>query len=232
MSVVGSFPGTISPNRRTIRAPINPMDKCTVVSIYNKPVRYVSPTIQPGVFFIAPGTLENPTLLVVGTSSWWKEIDENQPLLEIPNSSIQVADGIVKDYCNGIFGCNMADCMPGLFWLPGEINIITLRAKYADKLEEARQKQINFFKNIVTLTDGLWSRTNGNPLVVSDDARMAAKALQLDANKPWMKDFTTLGQTNCPACGFMRNPAYPVCSNCKAILDPVAAKALNIQFAQ
>jgi hypothetical protein len=41
MSVVGSFPGTISPNRRTIRAPINPMDKCTVVSIYNKPVRYV-----------------------------------------------------------------------------------------------------------------------------------------------------------------------------------------------
>ena len=232
MSTVGAFPGIANPNRRTIRAPINPMDKCTVVSIYEKPVRYNSPTIQPGSFLLLPGTYENPSLLVVGTSSWWKEIDDQQPLLEIPNSSIQVADGIVKDTCNGIFGCNMSDCMPGLFWLPGEINLIILKSKHKAELDKARIKQENFFKNVVALTDGLWARTNGSPLCVSDDARIAAKYLQLDGNKPWMKDFTTLGQQNCPACGFLRNPVYPVCSNCKAILDPEQAKSLNIKFAQ
>ncbi len=231
MSVVGAFPGMGSVNRRTLRAPVNKMDKCTVVSIYNKRIDENKPTIVPGRFVIEAGTYEKPSFLTVGPSSWWKEIDDQQPLLEISNYSIQVADSIVKDYCNGVFGCNMSDAMPGLFWLEGEVNFITLKSKHANELERARVKQDNFFRNLVSLTDALWSRTNGYPLVVSDDARMAAKALQVDGNKDWMKDFTTMGQANCPACGHMRNPAFPVCSNCKAILDPVRAKELGITFA-
>lgn len=231
MSVVGGFPGIVHANRRTIRAPINPMDKSTVISIFPKYIDERKPTIEPGRFIIPAGSYENPSLLVVGSSSWWKEIDDQQPLLEIPNSSVQVADSIVKDYCNGLFGCDMSGSMPGLFWIPGEVNIVSLRSKYKDKLEQARAKQITFFTTLVRLTDALWSRTNGSPLVVSDDARIAAKELQVEGQKAWMKDFTTLGQTNCPACGYMRNPAFPVCSNCKAILDKDQAKALGIAFA-
>ncbi len=232
MSVVGSFPGFSAVNRRTIRAPINEMDKCTIVSIYNKRIHERKPTIEPGVFTIEPGSYENPSLLVVGSSSWWKEIDDQQPLLEIPNGSVQVADSIVKDYCNGLLGCNMSDCMPGIFWLPGVVNLVTLKSKHKPELDRAKLKQENFYKQLVKLTDTLWARTNGNPLVISDDARIAAKMLQLDSNKPWMKDFLTLGQENCPACGVLRNPNFPICSNCKAVLDPVKAKELNISFAQ
>lgn len=231
MSAVGAFPGLGNLNRRTIRAPVNEMDKCTVVSIFNKKIDERKPTIEPGRFILEPGTYENPTLLVVGSSSWWKEIDDQQPLLEIPNGSVQVADSIVKDYCNGLFGCNMSDCMPGLFWLQSSVNLITLRSKYKAELDKAKAKQENFYKALVKLTDSLWARTNGNPLVVSDDARIAAKALQLDGNKPWMKDFTTLGQENCPACGFLRNAAYPICSNCKAVINKEQAKELGLIFA-
>src|SRR6187399_2848659 len=117
---VGEFPGIQQTGRRTIRAPINPMDKSTVVSILPKEIHERKATIQPGFFDLAPGTFDNPSILVVGPSSWWREIDENQPLLEIPVSSIQIADSVVRDYCNGILACNMADQQPGLFYIHGE----------------------------------------------------------------------------------------------------------------
>src|SRR6187200_2386767 len=99
---VGEFPGINQVNRRTIRAPVNSLDKSTVVSILPKRIYETKITIQPGVFEIAPGSMEHPSVLVVGASSWWREVDVDQPLLEIPVSSIQVADSIVKDYCNGL----------------------------------------------------------------------------------------------------------------------------------
>ena len=127
MALVGEFPGLNQMHRRTIRAPVNPMDKSTIVSILPKFISERKATIQPGTFEITPGSFEKPALLVVGPSSWWREIDENQPLLEIPVSSIQVADSVVKDYCNGLLACNMSDMMPGLFYLPGEYNLDKLK---------------------------------------------------------------------------------------------------------
>ena len=241
MSVVGAFPGIQAQRRRTIRANVNPMDKSTVVSIYPRLIDERKPTIEPGRFIIQPGTVANPSLLVVSPSSWWKELDEEQPLLEIPNYSIQVADSIVKDYCNGLLASNMGDCMPGLFWVPGAFKTIEklketmfddLKVTGALLFERAVNKQRNYFLALVKLADAMWSRTNGNPLTISDDMRLAAKELNLTELKEWMKDFTTVGQEKCPACGTLGNPGYPVCPNCKAIIDPVKAKALDIKFAQ
>ena len=116
---VGEFPGMAPSNRRTIRAPVNPLDKSTVVSILPKPISERKATIQPGTFELPPGSFDKPSILVVGPSSWWREVDEGQPLLEIPVASVIIADSIVKDYCNGLLACDMGDRMPGLFYLPG-----------------------------------------------------------------------------------------------------------------
>lgn len=231
MSLVGEFPGININRRRTIRAHVNPMDKSTIVSIYSKEINEIKHTIQPGKFHIDAGTYQNPSLLVVGPSSWWRETTEEEPLLEIPNSSIQVADSIIKDYCNGLLACNVGSSMPGLFYVPGEFNIIELRKNHQKLIDKANENQKKWFFELVKITDALWARTNGNPLVVSDDARLAAKELNLQ-NKDWMKDFTTMEMVRCVACGSFRNPEFPVCGVCKAIADPVKAKALNIQFAQ
>lgn len=217
--------------RKTIPGPTNPMDKCTIISIFNKRIHEEKVTIQPGKYTIAPGTIAKPSLLVVGTASWWKEIDEEQPLLEIPNSSIQVADAIVRDYCNGLLGCNMVNAMPGLFFVPGNHNLDAIRKNYSRELEKATVKQIQWYKNLIRLADGLWARTNGNPLVIHDDMRLAASELN-DTQKDWMKDFTLAQTVRCDACGSPRNPNFPVCANCKAILDPARAKELGIVFAQ
>lgn len=228
---VGEFPGINSPNRRTIRAPVNPMDKSTVISILPKvvPARYA--TIQPGFFELKAGTFENPSLLVIGPSSWWREVDENQPLLEIPVSSIQIADSIVRDYCNGLLACNMSDQMPGLFYVPGEWDVVKLKKDHMPLLAKAQQCQKKWFLELVKIADILWSRSSGNPLSISDDARLACKELNI-SNKPWLGDLQTAELIRCIACGNLRNPQFPICSVCKAIADPVKAKELGLTFAQ
>jgi hypothetical protein len=231
MSVVGQFPLMSDFKRRTIKAPVNPLDKSTVVSIFPKHIIERKPTIQPGVFEIKPGTYENPAILIVGPSSWWKEIDENQPLLEIPHSSIVVADSVVKDYCNGLIACDMADNVPGLFFIPGALNVEQVKKDHKDKLDAANLKQKNWYAALVRMADALWSRSNGNPLTISDDMKLAARSLNL-MNKEWLKDSQAMELARCVACGFLKNPLYPICSNCKAISDPVKAKELGLVFAQ
>jgi hypothetical protein len=230
MSTVGDFPGLNASRRRTVRAPINPLDKSTIVSIYPKVINEIKHTIQPGRFHIDAGSYERPALLVVGPSSWWKEIDEEQPILEIPNSSIQIADAIVRDYCNGLLACNMGDCMPGLFWIPGSFTIVEIKKSYQHLVDKAEINQKRYFTALVKLADSLWARTNGNPLVVSDDMRLGAKYLGLNT-KDWMKDFTMIEKTSCPACGSPRSIEFPVCPVCHAIIDKVKAKELGISFA-
>lgn len=229
MSQVGAFPGVQNPNRRTIRQPVNPMDKATVISILPKDIVEVKHTIQPGTFHILPGSYASPAILVVGPSSWWREIDEEQPLLEIPTSSIQIADSIVKDYCNGIFACNMADTMPGLFYVPGEHDAASIKKNFLQELNAAQARQKSWYTLLLKLADSLWARSNGNPLAISDDMRLAAKELA-QTTKDWMKDFSMIEMVRCVACGALRNPDFPVCGSCHAIIDKKRAEELGLIF--
>lgn len=217
--------------RQTVRAPVNPLDKSTVISIFPKEIDEVKHTIQPGRFIIPPGSYDKPATLTVGPSSLWREIDEEQPLLEIPVSSIQIADSIVKDYCNGLLGCNMSDIMPGLFYVPGEIKDIDLKTRLKPRLDNALANQKRWYQELVKLADSLWARSNGNPLAIGDDMRLAARELGL-GTKEWLQDFQNADMIRCLACGAMRNPTFPVCGSCHAIIDVEAAKKLNLVFAQ
>lgn len=226
---VGEFTLPSISNRKLIRSTKNPMDKCTIVSILPKDIDEVKHTIEPGRFIIKEGTFEKPSILVVGSSSWWREIDDDQPMLEIPVSSIQIADSVIKDYCNGMLGCNMSDAMPGLFFVLGEHTLLDIKTNYKNQLETSKIKQDNWYKILVRLADSLWARTNGNPLVISDEMRLAAKSLNND-DKPWLKDFKTAELIRCAACGSMKDPNYPVCPACKAI-DKDHPLAKDLKFA-
>ena len=230
MSIVGEFPGHSASRRKAIRGPVNPMDKTTIVSIYPSEIDEVKNTISPGRFIIPAGSYDNPSVVVVGPSSWWREIDEEQPLLEIPVSSIQIADSIIKDYCNGILGCNMNDAMPGLFYVPGAFTLVDIRKSYKHELDAALVRQRNWYSVLVKLADSLWARSNGNPLAISDSMRTAAKEMNLE--KDWMKDFKMVETVRCKACGSLLNPMFPVCPTCHAINDPAKAKELGLTFVQ
>lgn len=225
MTMMGNAPWE-NLRRRTIRGPVNPLDKSTVVSIYPKSIHEVKHTIQPGVFDIPAGSLKKPSILVVGPSSWWKELNPEEPLLEIPTSSIVIADSIIKDYANGLIECNMNDLMPGLFYVQGAKSAKQIIDEHQDELKRVAEKQRNWFFALIKAADILWARSNGNPLSVSDDMRMAAEQLDFK-DKPWLKDFQTLELTHCPACGVLRNNQFPVCQTCHTIIDRAKYDALN-----
>lgn len=240
MPVVGQFPLQSDLRRRTIKAPTNPLDKSTIFSILPKKIEERKHTIDPGLFVIEPGSVTNPSILVVGPSSWWKEIDENQPILEISHSSIQVAESVIRDYSNGLIGCDMGENRPGLFFIPGAFHKLEKAKEYKNPdngvtfdmlLKEAERKQRNWYNSLVKLADALWARSNGNPLSVGDDMRMAARELNL-VNKDWYKDNISIELVRCKACGSLRNPLYPICPTCKSIDDPKRAEELKLTFAQ
>lgn len=224
------FPGLENINRKTIRAPVNPSDKCTIVTIYPRQITEVKVTLQPGTFHIPAGSYEKPGILVIGPSSWWREIDVEQPLLEIPTSSIVMADSIVKDYCNGLIACNMSDAMPGIFYLQGAKTSEEVKKDHKFELDRAKLHQENWYRALIMMADVDWARTNGNPIAINNDARFAAK--ELGETRDWMKNFEKVGLVRCIACGNLRDPRYPICSVCKAIADPEMAKKLNLTFAQ
>lgn len=232
MSTVGMFPGLSLSHRMVIRSPANPLDKSTVFSIIPKKIHEIKITITPRDFILEPGSANNPSRLVVGSSSWYRDIDENQPILEIPVYSTVIANSIVTDYSQGILGCDMGESMPGLFFLPGEWTVEDMKKQHPGLLAEAIRKRRNLNEVLVRMADSLWARANGNPLVITDDMRAAAKELNLDHLKEWTKEKLAMELIRCVACGNLRNPAYPICSFCKAVADPVKAKELNLVFAQ
>lgn len=227
---VGEFNSHFTSRRRLIRSVKNPLDKCTVVSILPKLVDEHKWTIEPAHFVIQPGTYEKPSTLVVTSASYWRDIDVDQPMLEIPVSSVQLAESIVKDYCNGMLACDMDMAMPGLFFVLGETNPIEVKVKYSKKLEEVKHKQDNWFKVLVKMADALWARGNGNPLTISDEMRMAARSLSLD-DKPWLKDFRLVELVKCKACGSLKHPDFPVCAICRAV-DMTHPNSKDLKFAQ
>lgn len=214
--------------RRTVRGESNPLDKSTVISIFPKENLTENKwTIQPGEFKIGYGTYNNPFILIVGSSSYWQDINPDMPLVEIPIGSPQVARSIVNDFLNGYLGSDMGDATPGLFWIPGAVTIEELKNKYKHLLDNAKMKQDNWYKTLVKMADAFWARTGGNPISISDDMRLAAKELGLD--REWIADFKALDMIRCVACGNMRNPSYPVCNHCRTIIDKAAYDKLNLK---
>lgn len=221
-------------NKRPAKAPVNPLDKSTIFSIFPKPIDENKATLEPGRFVLEPGSFEKPALLVVGPSSWWKDVGEDQPLLEIPTASVIVASSIVRDYCNGFIGADMENAKPGLFYLPGEWTVRKLMNDEEGKamLNAANKKQRAWYENLVKLADVNWARTNGNPLSINDDMRLAARELNLIHSKEWVKDRISMDMVRCPACGTFKNPEFPVCSNCKTVTDKKKAEELGLAFAK
>jgi len=196
------------------------------VSIYPRDIKFKIITLSPGRWFLPAGNPEEPSVLTIGPSSWWRDVGLDQPLLEIVQPSVQVAESLVKDYLNGMFACNMGNSMPGLFFVPGEFDVEGVRRHYSHMLEAAVVTQTNYWRTLLKYADALWARSNGNPLTINDEMRMAAKILGAK-DKDWMKDHQNQGMVRCFACGSFKHPDYAICQSCHTA-DPEHPKYAEI----
>ena len=218
---------TLFTKRNAIPAQRNPLDKCTIVSLYPRDIVEVKHTLTPGKFKVPGGSSENPGILVVGSSSWWKDAGDDTSLIEILVGSILIAESIIRDYCNGLIECDMGDSMPGMFFVLGEHDQQDILHNYQDKIKIYEAKQRNWFTRIIAVADSLWAKTNGNPFSIPDDARIGAELLG-KKDRPWMGSFRTVEVIACVACCQMRNPQFPVCPACHNIVDRKLAEELGI----
>jgi hypothetical protein len=222
---VGEFPAPIP---APVMAGTNPYDKATLVSIFPQVVEEVKHTVYPGRFTIEPGTFEKPSILVIGSSSWFKVLGNGEPPLEVPVFASQMAESIIHDYCSGMLECDMGTAQPGLIFIPGEVTVTEVLSKYKVALTGAKLKQDAWFSRLTRLADSLWARSNQNPLVIWDEMRLAARSLGYDA--PWIKDYQMVKMVKCFGCGGLKDPEYPICQHCKTI-DPNHPKAADIKTA-
>ncbi len=226
--------------KRTIQLlPRNPMDKTTIVSVYPRQVIDTKPTLFPSRYVI-PAAPENDfsIFLVSGASYFLESRIENQPPTEVQVNSMMLAESILHD---SIPTMNLvrADARPGVFAIPGEWNRKTIISyihadgkPFSELLTIARQWQKNYWIAVINEADEFWAKGNGNPKVISDDARLASKVLGLEKSKPWMNTVIASELVNCKACGEMINPGFPVCKYCKNIIDMEKYKAMGIKPAE
>ena len=195
--------GYANRNKRKIRVSKSTSDKSTIVSLYPKdiPVREYH-TVFPGKFKIPYGTLEAPGTLVIGVSTFTKTVPETDESIEVPVGSSDMAASILNDYFKSL-EANGANARPGIFYVEGayDSKSIMKHPEWNARSKDAITKQLAWYKILIKKADVNWSRTRGNPLSISNDARVAAELLGLK-EKPWMNDFKTMEMV---ACKF-RNP--------------------------
>ena len=217
------------------RLPKNPIDKCTIVSVYPREIVEIKHTISPPKYVIPAAPENGYSLLVVESAIWLKEMPDDAPLQEMYVGSMILAQSIITDYSNGLFAAG-AGRGPGLFFIPGAYDKKSIKlyvtpdmVTFSDLLKRANDMQRNWYTTLITQTNAVWARSNGNPLCVSEDAKLAAR--ELNINPDWMQDFKLINMSNCQACGTIVNPSYPICPNCKAVVNQDLAKERDIKFA-
>lgn len=226
--------GLVAPHTRMHRKPVNPYDRATIISVYPREVIEVKPTTFPSRFVVAAGSVESPSLTVIEPTSWFREVDENMAPLEIQVNAFSLAESIILDYCVGFPKCVMNSAQPGLFCVPGKYDKDTILkfvaedgSTYINMLGKAIAKQRAWYGELVRMADIDWSRTQGNPMSVSELSKLAAKELGM-MSKPWLQDFLAISLYPCPACGTMGNPAFPKCANCGHIINLERAAELGM----
>lgn len=212
-------------HRRMTRAPINPVDRSTIVSIYPREIFVKKITINPSEYVIPAGSYSSPGVLEVEPASWWRDFDPDQPLIEIPENSMIIANSIVNDYVNGIFQVG-GESRLGIFVLPGKVSAVEVKAKHKAALDKADLQQKNWYRRLVEVADIGWARTNGNPLSISEDMRLAAE--ELGQQPAWMHNAAMASMIRCIACGSLRNPEFPICGSCKTVVDKALATKLGL----
>jgi hypothetical protein len=203
------------------------MEAATLVSIAPCIIRETKP-ILPSEFFLAKGSFENPSILLVGKGINDIYVGEERgqagpkrSVIRVPVEADVIAAAIVVDWQDAQYGTLPPDAIPGFFWVPGHVTIASL----GKELIEADQRQQAWFKNLVKLADDDWNKFRQHK-TISDIQRYACNALKLE--RPWLLDNEiVMALSECPSCFEKVHPKAIVCSHCSYILDEERHKAMT-----
>jgi hypothetical protein len=147
----------------------------TVVSILPAKVNEEKPGLYPGTFQIPAAKDGDFNILHVGVSHYIVYLDSSRGSLRVPELGSKIARSIVEDFIKAQIGVEDGR-EPGLFWVEGHLTKEEILAKHKDLLEQAKEKQKNWFTALVMLGDDNWVRY-GTHSAISGVQITAAKSL-------------------------------------------------------
>lgn len=203
---------------------------CTIVSVCPFPIMHERKPGIAGDFSIPAAGKSGISLLYVTKNQYLRYLGDGKSM-HIPILPDEIAAAIVNDYVNAKLGVS-GDKKPGLFWLIGKLSETEVLARYADKIDEARQNQFLWFTQLVELADDEFSKHHKHA-GISDIQRLACKVLGLtrewniDPKKLQDKIDSEAAMKECPACGSLVKPNVALCASCGCILDEKRAKELS-----
>lgn len=108
---------------------------------------------------------------------------------------------------------------PGVFYVAGKLSKDEVRKEHVKKLQLARLRQLNWYRNLVRDADDVWSKFHQHRMI-GDLHRFAASALAVKKEWAIMAD-DDLEQIECPACGKgLPNSNVTICATCHTIIKP------------
>jgi hypothetical protein len=207
--------------------PVN--DISTVVSLLPVRIDENKPGLIPGQYQMpaVDDPMKDIHLLLVMRASFPVYLDESRPALVVPSPSDTVAESICRDFkvASSFYQAGVAE--PGLFWVREAADEKLIRTKYAQELEEARAKQIMWFKRCVEGADDDWGKYHMRKMI-STLQRLACKCLKLE--REWYIEgevAQNLALVKCIFCRAEIDPEAVTCRFCTGIQDPARHAALS-----
>ena len=139
-------------------------DLSSVVSIVPFPIREKKPSLLPAEYYIPaakPGDFE---VLHVERAHVILQIIEERTI-RLPVLSEDIANSIVKDYCNGFLARIAGEAEPGLFVVSNWPTKQEVAALYQAELKAANDKQNYWFKRLVELADDNWGKYHSHKMI-------------------------------------------------------------------
>lgn len=200
---------------------------CTVVSLIPMELNEEKPHMLPSVFNIPAAKQDDISILHVKEGIHYIAnplIDEGKPGSSFKQITIpaEMARSICEDYKIANIGLGL-NAEPGLFWVPGKYTAAQIKKEFPKRIATAREKQNNWFRNLVAQADADWQK-NHNMLAVSDLQRHAAR--QLGIQKDWV-ELRVQETKPCPYCTVPVPPNAIKCPNCHEVVDKEAYASLK-----
>ena len=205
-------------------------DITTVVSIVPYRVSIDLPTVYPGRYELPEPAADSFSHVHIrrGRTDRYVGGPVNNGVVSLPLLSEEIAEAIVKDHIRANICVVVGIAEPGLFVIPGMVSEPAI--KVSQQLSKAREKQKNWFTELVKQADSDFQRTHSTKAV----GRLAKKAANfLNLRREWNVE----GQVEesevikCPMCMALVSPHAIVCMTCKFILKKEEYEKAKANFA-
>lgn len=143
------------------------------------PIKSEKPTLDPGIFEVPAAPYDDLAILHVGISKYRPYFGENFPAILVPELGQTIANSIVYDYINALPAIT-GEAYPGLFVLRNKMHIDQVKKNYADKVQEARDAQEQWFWRLILMADDIFPHQGHKSIMRFQ--REAAKAMGYKAD--------------------------------------------------